>query len=71
MQRSTVGTGRSDERPVKHLNQIALARRWGVSPRTLERWRWLKQGPKYLKLGHHVAYVLEDVEAFEQAQMRG
>lgn len=23
-----------------------------MSPRTLERWRWLKQGPAYLKLGH-------------------
>ena len=30
---------------VKHLNQIELSRRWRLSPRTLERWRWLKQGP--------------------------
>ena len=51
-----------------HLNQITLARRWGVSPRTLERWRWLKRGPSYLKLGGHVAYRLEDVEAYEAAQ---
>ena len=42
-----------------------------MSPRTLERWRWLKQGPRYIKLGGHVAYRLEDVEAFETMQARG
>lgn len=50
---------------VKHLNQIELSRRWSISPRTLERWRWLGQGPRYLKIGGRVVYRLEDVEAFE------
>jgi murein L,D-transpeptidase YcbB/YkuD len=27
--------------PTNHLNQVHLARRWNLSPRTLERWRWL------------------------------
>ena len=66
--------GRStDQRPVpvRHLNQESLARRWGMSPRTLERWRWLKQGPRYIKLGGHVAYRLEDIEAYESTQARG
>jgi hypothetical protein len=53
------------ERPVRHLNQIDLSRRWSISPRTLERWRWLKTGPRYLKIGGRVVYRLEDVEAFE------
>ena len=53
---------------IKHLNQIDLARRWRISPRTLERWRWLNQGPCYLKLGGRVAYRLEDIEAYEAAQ---
>jgi hypothetical protein len=53
------------------LNQVQLARRWNISPRTLERWRWLNQGPPYLKLGGRVAYRLEDVEAFEVEQLRG
>ena len=48
------------------LNQIALARRWGISPRTLERWRWLRQGPVYLKLGCRVVYRLGDIESFER-----
>lgn len=29
-----------------HLNQIELSRRWRISPRTLERWRWLGEGPQ-------------------------
>jgi hypothetical protein len=57
-------------RPVHHLNQIELSRRWQVSPRTLERWRWLGQGPRFMKLGGRVAYRLEDVEAFEVGQLR-
>ena len=54
---------------LRHLNQIELARRWRVSPRTLERWRWRKVGPAYLKVGSHVVYRIEDVEAYE-AQRR-
>ena len=57
------------ERPVRHLNQIELSRRWSISPRTLERWRWLKAGPQYLKIGGRVVYRLEDVEAFENSQL--
>ncbi|WP_426954185.1 helix-turn-helix transcriptional regulator [Muricoccus radiodurans] len=50
------------------LHQIELARRWRISPRTLERWRWQNQGPAYLKLGGSVAYRLDDVLAYEAAQ---
>ena len=53
---------------IHHLNQAAVARRWNISPRTLERWRWLNQGPAFLKIGGRVAYRLEDIEAFEVAQ---
>ena len=55
---------------VKHLTQTEVARRWRLSPRTLERWRWLGQGPAFLKLGGRVAYRLEDIEAFEVAKTR-
>ena len=54
---------------LRHLNQVQLSRRWSISPRTLERWRWLKSGPRYLKIGGRVVYRLEDVEAFETAQI--
>jgi hypothetical protein len=55
---------------LRHLNQVQLSRRWSLSPRTLERWRWLKSGPKYLKVGGRVIYRLEDIEAYEAGQMR-
>lgn len=53
--------------PITHLNQVQLARRWSLSPRTLERWRWAERGPRYLKVGGRVVYRLADVEAFEIA----
>jgi hypothetical protein len=53
--------------PVRHLTQIELAQRWRISPRTLERWRWLQEGPQFLKIGGRVVYRLEDIEAYEAA----
>lgn len=55
--------------PTTHLNQVELSRRWRISPRTLERWRWLSQGPQYLKIGGRVVYRLADIEAYEAAQL--
>ena len=54
---------------VRHLNQVHLSRRWSLSPRTLERWRWLKAGPPYLKIGGRVVYRLEDVEDYGTNQL--
>lgn len=48
-----------------------LARRWLLSPRTLEKWRQTDRGPPYLRIGGRVAYRLEDVVAFETANLRG
>jgi len=47
------------------LDQSELAKRWGISPRTLERWRWAGEGVKYIKIGGAVRYRLGDVEAYE------
>lgn len=55
--------------PPTLLRQTELARRWRISPRTLERWRWLGQGPAYLKIGGSVAYREEDVLAYEASQL--
>lgn len=52
-----------------HLNQIELARRWKISPRTLERWRWLKLGPTYLKIGNRVVYRMDDIESHEAERL--
>ena len=53
-----------------HLNQIELAARWRISPRTLERWRWIGGGPRFVKLGGRVVYRLFDIEEYEQAMIR-
>ena len=55
---------------IAHLSQVKLAQRWDISPRTLERWRWLGQGPKFLKLGGRVVYRIQDVENYEAEQLR-
>ena len=47
------------------LNEIELAARWGMSPKTLQRWRTLNVGPEYLKLGKKIMYPLADVEDYE------
>ena len=52
------------------MNQIQLAVRWGISHRTLERWRWTGEGPKFLKVGGRVVYRLSDVEEYEQSIIR-
>ena len=54
---------------MRHLNQKGLAERWQMSPRTLEQWRWQGKGPKFLKIGGRVVYRLEDIDAFEAANL--
>ena len=56
-------------RSVHHLSQLDLARRWAISPRTLERWRWTGEGPRYIKLVGRIVYRIQDVEAFEAARL--
>jgi hypothetical protein len=67
------GSSRGDRisLPTYHLHQVELADRWRVSPRTLEGWRGRHFGPPYLKVGGRVVYRLQDVEAFEEQQLRG
>lgn len=52
------------------MNQRELSARWKLSPRTLERWRWIGEGPKFLKLGGRVVYRLSDIEEYEAAIIR-
>ena len=52
---------------VVHLNQKQLAARWNISEATLERWRSVGIGPKFLKLCGRVAYRQVDIEAYEES----
>ncbi len=40
-----------------------------MSPRTLERWRFQRTGPSYIKVGGRVLYRIEDIEAFEAMRL--
>lgn len=48
-----------------HFDQLQIAERWGLSPKTLERWRFIGTGPKYIRLPGKVIYRLCDIEAVE------
>ncbi|WP_333953131.1 helix-turn-helix transcriptional regulator [Sphingomonas aerolata] len=49
------------------LLQVELARRWRLSPRTLERFRYERKGPPYIKIGGRVVYRVADVETYERS----
>ncbi len=55
---------------ISHLSTRELADRWRISPRTLARWRWTGDGPRFLKVSGKVLYRLEDIEAYEAAHVR-
>lgn len=48
------------------LNENELAERWGISPKTLQRWRTEGRGPRYLKLSKRVGYPVDSVIDFER-----
>ena len=54
--------------PITHINQYQLSKRWNISARTLEHWRWEGIGPTYIKLGRRVVYSIADIEAYEGEQ---
>lgn len=61
----------SSSLPVRHLTEVDLARRWRMSVRTLQAWRWRKVGPPYIKAMGKVLYRLSDIEAFEADHLHG
>ena len=52
---------------ITHLLTEEVARRWKISPRTLERWRYVGIGPKFRRIGGRVVYALTEIERFEAA----
>ncbi len=52
------------------LDENEFATRWGLSVKTLRRWRQESLGPVFCKLGARVTYLIFEVEAFERRVSR-
>ena len=52
------------------LDEYELASRWGLSVKTLRRWRMDQLGPIFCKLGSRVTYLISEIEAFERQHCR-
>lgn len=48
-----------------YMSERQLAAYWGISARTLQRWRIEDRGPDYVKFGRCVRYPLRAAAAFE------
>jgi hypothetical protein len=72
----SVESGRSHRRNIRDgatriaLDENELASRWGLSVKTLRRWRQEQLGCVFCKLGSRVVYLLTEVEAFERRVSR-
>lgn len=55
--------------PVIRLTTKDLAERWGIAEQTLRHWRMRGEGPRAFTVGRLVRFRLEDVEAWEAAQL--
>jgi predicted DNA-binding transcriptional regulator AlpA len=53
------------------LNEHDVARITGLSVASVRRWRLLRQGPKYLKIGAAVRYKSEDISAWLESRPSG
>lgn len=60
----------ADSSSKSRLTPQEVSERWGVSIKTLERWRHLGTGPVYVRLPGKVVYRLEDIETFERHSLR-
>jgi len=72
----SIQSGRNQYRPIQGgapriaLDENELAARWGLSVKTLRRWRQESLGPVFCKLGARVTYLISEVEAFERRVSR-
>jgi predicted DNA-binding transcriptional regulator AlpA len=53
------------------LNEHDVARITGMSVASVRRWRLIRQGPKYLKLGSAVRYRLADITSWLNSRPTG
>lgn len=55
-----------------HLTETDLAQRFGVTERTLQKWRRQKTGPAWIVIGKNtIRYREEDVRSYEERCLQG
>ena len=50
--------------PTELLTEKEVAEHLGLKPKTLARWRWKGQGPRFRKFGRKVRYSRDDLEEY-------
>ncbi|MCC6392071.1 MAG: helix-turn-helix domain-containing protein [Bryobacterales bacterium] len=53
------------------LSEHDVAKICGLSEAAVRRWRLLRKGPRYIKIGSAVRYRLEDVQAWLETRPSG
>jgi hypothetical protein len=54
----------------EYLSEKALAKKWGINFRTLQKWRCQGIGPPFIKIGIAVRYSPESIKQFEEERMQ-
>jgi hypothetical protein len=52
------------------INEVDLAERWNLSPKTLQRRRSEGRGPRFMKMSKRVVYPMDEVLDFESQALR-
>ena len=53
------------------LNDVQVAERLGLSVASVRRWRWVGEGPTFVKIGASVRYRQEDIAEWLESRPRG
>jgi predicted DNA-binding transcriptional regulator AlpA len=53
-----------NERPIRALNEHEVAERLSMSVATLRAWRLKRKGPRYVRFGRAVRYLVADIDRF-------
>jgi predicted DNA-binding transcriptional regulator AlpA len=53
-----------NERPIRALNEHEVAERLNMSVATLRAWRLKRKGPRYVRFGRAVRYLVADIDRF-------
>ncbi len=53
-----------------HLTEKELAKRWGFTPKTIQKWRWKGLAPDHIKIHGRIRYTKQAVEDFENQNLQ-